>query len=60
LQAALVCDIGNTAQTIENQEEKWYNKNMNRQLTFLMINDELAKTDRQIEYYVCTRKTLSG
>ena len=33
---------------------------MNRQLTFLMINDELAKTDRQTEYYVCPGKPLSG
>ena len=33
---------------------------MNRQLTFLMINDELAKTDRQTEYYVCPGKPLSS
>ena len=36
-------DKGNTAQTIENQEEKWYNIVMNKQLTFSLISDELAQ-----------------
>ena len=34
---------GNTAQTIENQEEKWYNIVMNKQLTFSLISDELRR-----------------
>ncbi len=36
--------IGNTAQAIENQEEKWYNIVMNKQLTFSLISDEPAQT----------------
>ena len=35
--------IGNTAQAIENQEEKWYNIVMNKQLTFSLISDEPAQ-----------------
>ena len=35
--------IGNTAQTIENKKEKWYNISMNKQLTISLISDELAK-----------------
>ena len=31
-----------TKQAIENQEEKWYNIVMNKQLTFSLISDELA------------------
>ena len=36
--------IGNTAQAIEKQEEKWYNIVMNKQLTFSLISDEPAQT----------------